>query len=165
MGDFNLDLFKHELHRPSGKFLDIMYANPYIPMINRPARVTRDTCTLIDNIFTNNYSSSSNFFSRMLKVDITDHYILFHIVKAKEGKKDDSNEYKTVRIVNETRTNQFIEKIQNTNWSVLNSYRDCQTYFSQFYTLYKTIYAESIPLTRVKLRYRNRLPWLTDGLK
>ena len=71
-----------------------------------------NTCTLIDNIFTNNYSISSNFFSGILKADITDHYILFHIIKDKDGKKDDSNEYKTVRIVNESRTNQFIEKIK-----------------------------------------------------
>ena len=81
MGDFNLDLLKHELHRPTEKFLDIMYANYCIPMINRPTRVTRDTCTLIDNIFTNNYSISSNFFSGILKADITDHYILFYIIK------------------------------------------------------------------------------------
>ena len=153
MGDFNLDPLKHELHRPTEKLLDIMYADSYIPMINRPTRVTRDTCNLIDNIFTNNYSTSSNFVSGILKADITDHYILFHIIKTKDGKKrDDSNEYKTVRIVNEYRINQFIEKVQNANWSVLNSYRDCQTYFSKFYALFKTIYDESFPLTRVKMR-------------
>ena len=72
-----------------------MYANSYIPMINRPTRVTRDTCTLIDNILTNNNSISSNFFSGILKADITDNYILFHIIKDKDVKKDDSNEYKT----------------------------------------------------------------------
>ena len=87
MGDFNLDLLKHELHRPTEKFLDIMYANSYIPMINRTTKVTRDTCTLIDNIFTNNYSISSNVFSGILKSDITDHYILFHIIKTKDDKK------------------------------------------------------------------------------
>ena len=156
---------KHELHRPTEKVVDIMYVYSYIPMINRPTRVTRDTCTLIDNIFTSNYSISSNFVSGILKADITDHYILFHIIKDKDDKKDDSNEYKTVRIVNESRTNQFIEKIQNANWSVLNSYRDCQTYFSKFYALFKTIYDGSFPLTTVEMRYRNRLPWLTDGLK
>ena len=122
--DLNLDLLEHELHRPTETFLDIMYAYSYIPMINRSTRVTRDTCTLIDNIFTNNYSISSNFFSGILKADITDHYILFHIITAKDGKKDDSIGYKTVRIVNESCTNQFIEKIQNANCPVLNSYRD-----------------------------------------
>ena len=29
MGDFNLDLLKHELHRPMERFLDTMYANWY----------------------------------------------------------------------------------------------------------------------------------------
>ena len=165
MGDFNLDLLKHELHRPTEKFLDIMYANSYIPMINRPTRVTRDTCTLIDNIFANNYSIDSHFFSGILKADITDHYILFHIIKDKDGKKDNSNEYKTIRIINESRTTRFIENIQNTDWSVLNSHRDCQTYFTKFYALFKTIYDGSFPLSRVKMQYRNRLPWLTEGLK
>ena len=40
MGDFNLDLLKHELHRPTEKYLDIVYANSYLPMINLPTRVT-----------------------------------------------------------------------------------------------------------------------------
>ena len=132
MGDFNLDLIKHELQLPTEKFLDIIYANSYIPIINRPTRVTRDTCTLIDNTFTNNISIN----------------------------------IRIVRIINESRINQFTEKIQNTDWSLLNSYRECQTYFSKFCTLFKTIYDWAFPLTRVKMRYRNRLPpWMTDGLK
>ena len=164
MGDFNLDLLKHELRRPTENFLDIMYANSYIPIINRPL-FTRDTCTLIDNIFTNNISIYDIFFNGILTADITDHYILFHIIKSNNDKNVNDNEYKIVRITNESRINQFTEKIQNTDWSLLNSCRECQTYFPKFYTLFKTIYDEAFPLTRVKMRYRNRLPWLTDGLK
>ena len=134
-------------------------------MINWPTRVTRNTCTLIDNIFTNNYSINSQLFNGILKADISDHYILFHIIKSTDSTKDVNNDYKTVRIVNESRINVFVEKIQNTDWSVLNSHRDCQTYFAKFYALFKTIYDGSFPLTRVKMRYRNRLPWLTEGLK
>ena len=85
MGDFNLDLLKHELHHPTEKFLDTMYANSYIPMINRPTRVTSTTCTLIDNIFTNNYSIDSDNFNGILKADITDHYPIFLIIKAKDN--------------------------------------------------------------------------------
>ena len=33
MEDFNLDLLKHELHRPTERFLDTMYANSYLPML------------------------------------------------------------------------------------------------------------------------------------
>ena len=48
MGDYNLDLLKHEIHHPTENFLDIMYANYLIPLINRPARITRESSTLID---------------------------------------------------------------------------------------------------------------------
>ena len=60
MGDFNLDLLRHELYRPTEKFLDTMYANSCIPIINRPT-VIRDTCALIHNIFTNNFSINDIF--------------------------------------------------------------------------------------------------------
>ena len=163
MGDFKLDLLKHELHRPTERFLDTMYVDSYIPMINRPTRVTRNT--LIDNIFTNNYSINSQLFNGILKADISDHYILFHIIKITHSTKYVNSDYNTVRIVNESRINGFVEKIHNTDWSVLNSHRDCQTYFTKFYALFKTIYVGSFPLTRVKMRYRNNLPWLTEGLK
>ena len=76
-----------------------------------------------------------------------------------------NDESKLVRIINDSRIRQFTEKNQNTDWSLLNSYTECQTYFSKFYALFKTIYDRSFPLTRVKTRYRNRLPWLTEGLK
>ena len=52
MDDFNLDLLKHDKHLPTEKILDVMYANSFIPTINRPTRVTKYTCTIIDNIYT-----------------------------------------------------------------------------------------------------------------
>ena len=51
------------------------------------------------------------------------------------------------------------------DWSFLDSFGQCQSYFSNFLRVFKKIYEESFPLTRVKNRYRNRLPWLSDGLK
>ena len=36
MGDYNLDLMKHDKHPPTEKFIDLMYANSFIPIINRP---------------------------------------------------------------------------------------------------------------------------------
>ena len=51
---------KHDKHPPTEKFLDVMYANCFIPVINRPTRVTMNTCTLFDNIFTNQYDVREN---------------------------------------------------------------------------------------------------------
>ena len=164
MGDFNLDLLKHDKHPPTEKFLDIMHANSFIPIINRPTRVTRDTCTLIDNIYTNNYNIKNDNYSGLLTTDISDHFPVFHLSK-KCSEHYINNEYKTIRIINEIKTLRFTEKMQNTNWSVLDSFTDCQSYFSNFLKLFKSMYDESFPVMRVRIKYRNRLPWLSDGLK
>ena len=67
MGDFNPDLLKHEKHPPTEQFLDMMYYNAYIPLINRPTRITKETSTLIDNIFTNNYDIEDSLYSGLLQ--------------------------------------------------------------------------------------------------
>ena len=67
--------------------------------------------------------------------------------------------------MNEVRTTQYVSKNQNMDWSFLDSSSDCQSYFSNFIIVFKKIYEESFPLMRVKIRYRNWLPWLSDGLK
>ena len=164
MGDFNLDLLKHELHPPTEKFLDTMYANSLIPVINRPTRVTKDTCTLIDNIFTNDYDIIDNHFYGILQANISDHYVLFHIRKI-INKTKQSDEYKIVRIINQSRTAQYIERIQKTDWSSLNTAKHCQAYFSKFLYMFKNIYDKSFPVKKVKTQYRSRLPWLSFGLK
>ena len=157
MGDFNLDLLKHDKHLPTEKFLDVMYANSFIPTINRPTRVTKYTCTLIDNIYTKHYNIKYDNYSGVLTTDITDHFPEFHVSKLHCDHPIDK-EYKTIRIINEHRKLKFMEKIQNMDWTSLDSFQDCQTYFSNFLKLFKNTYDESFPTTRVKIKYRYRLP-------
>ena len=113
-----------------------------------------NTCTLIDNIFTNQYDVRENQLHGILKTDITDHFPLFYITG--KNSPSSSDDYKLIRIMNEVRTTQYVSKIQNMDWSFLGSFSDCQSYFSNFIKVFKKIYEESFPLIRVKIRYRNR---------
>ena len=54
IGDLNIDLLKHEEHRPTSDFVDILYANNMFPLIVKPTRVTDKSAALIDHIMTNN---------------------------------------------------------------------------------------------------------------
>ena len=164
MGDFNLDLLKHEKHPPTEQFLDMMYSNAYIPLINRPTRITKATSTLIDNIFTNNYDVKDSLYSGILQTDISDHHIVFHLSES-DIINSQKNEYNLVRIANADRIAQYVQSIQNTDCTFLDTYQHCQYYFSKFLTKFKNIYDESFPLVRVKTQYRNRLPWLSKGMK
>ena len=49
-GDFNLDLFKHDVHLGTERHIKCLYQNFMIPFVTRPIRFTVDTTTLIDNI-------------------------------------------------------------------------------------------------------------------
>ena len=149
MGDYNLDLLKHEIHHPTENFLDIMYANYFISLINRPTRITRESSTLIDNIFSKNHNVNDHQVNGILKTDITYHYIIFHIVSLKV-EKSLNDEHKIVRMINSSRTQRYIEKVKNTDWSILESFQQCQTYFSKSLKIFKNIYNECFPVIRVK---------------
>lgn len=52
-GDFNIDLLKSNDHMKTTEFVDIMFSLSLYPLIVKPSRITKDTATLLDNIFTN----------------------------------------------------------------------------------------------------------------
>ena len=53
MGDFNINLLDHNISPPVENFINQMISKDFLPIINRPTRVTPHSCTLIDNIFCN----------------------------------------------------------------------------------------------------------------
>ena len=88
--------------------------------------------------------------------------MIFHI---SEKCSPDIEEYQLIRLINETRMTKYKERILDTDWSVLDVYDTCESYFSSFMNIFKSIYNESFPVMKAKRKYRNRLPWLTSGLK
>ncbi|XP_031571341.1 uncharacterized protein LOC116305543 [Actinia tenebrosa] len=51
MGDFNIDLLKYQQqYNNTNDFLDTMFSHAFLPIINRPTRITSHTATSIDNI-------------------------------------------------------------------------------------------------------------------
>ena len=54
MGDFNIDLLKADIHRPTHEYLKFLYSYSMLPTIYKPTRITESTATIIDNILTNN---------------------------------------------------------------------------------------------------------------
>ena len=59
----------------------------------------------------------------------------------------------------------FCESISSVNWEAIYSESDTQTALGLFHsTLLKHFY-KNFPKQTVKIRYNNRKPWLTQGLK
>ena len=64
-------------HSLTGEFVDVSYANLFVPLIIRPTRLTSHSASLIDNIFTNSFCN--NIVSGLFFTDVSDHLPIFAI--------------------------------------------------------------------------------------
>ena len=163
LGDFNFDLFKHEIHKRTSDFLDHMYSQACFPLIKRPTRITENTATLIDNIFTNTYDSKSKALSGIYPTTISDHYLIWHISQIQESPKPPT--YMLKRKFNEEAKNIFLQKLQEIKWDNILSNSDTQDAFSKFHDIYRNAFETSFPIIKVNFQYNNRKPWLLKSLQ
>ena len=77
-GDYNIDLLNVDKHIPSSELIENMYSHSFMPLINKPTRVSNVSATLIDNIYCND-NDSNNYFKGIFYTDISDHFPIFCI--------------------------------------------------------------------------------------
>ncbi len=68
LGDFNIDLLQYESKNKYQQFYNLMTSNGFLPLILQPTRITKDTMTIIDNIYTNTFTKES--FSGNILIEI-----------------------------------------------------------------------------------------------
>ena len=74
LGDFNINLLNYDIHPSTNEFLDSLSSHNFLPHILQPSRVTTNSKTLIDNIFSN--MAVPNI-SGNLTASISDHFPQF----------------------------------------------------------------------------------------
>ena len=81
MGDMNMDPLNSDIHKETSILLDTVYSNEFRPVICKPTRITVDTESLIDHIYTNifNADTRDKQIQGILRTDISDHYSIFYI--------------------------------------------------------------------------------------
>ena len=79
MGDFIVDLLKYNSHNLTQHFVNSLFSNSHLPLINRPTHITSrpTTATLIDNIISNSTHGQTE--SGVLFNDITDRLLIDQI--------------------------------------------------------------------------------------
>ena len=124
MGDYNLNLLNYENHQFTSEFLDIMYSCMFVPLISRPTRITSNTATLIDNIFSNNLENHA--FRGLFFTDISDHSPVF-TVTLEEVERVNTNSYNS-------NIDKFHEYLRNIVWSDIPEYNDRDMRIVYFWT-------------------------------
>ena len=162
MGDFNINLLNVDTHVDTSEFLEMMYSFSYLPLITKPTRVTKSSATLIDNIFSN-FNPNNEGIAGICTTDISDHFPVFYIdLHTACTPAFDRIIKRSYCTANEVK---FREAISEVNWDEVLKRHDTQESFSAFHMIFKERYDKSFPLQSSDSKYRNRLKWLTAGLK
>ena len=79
MGNFNIDFLTYDSNIDPSNFLDKMYFSLLLPYVSSPSRLTTQSQTQIDNIFSNNIEEDINSWN--LRSTVSDHYAISSFLK------------------------------------------------------------------------------------
>ena len=163
MGDFNIDLLKFGSHCKTSDYLDNIFSHGFIPTITKPTRVTKNSATLIDHIYSNNISTSTT--SGIIITDVADHFGTFYSV-CDEKRSSKSIQYKKARFYTENNLLNFKKLLDDTDFSHILQINCPNESFNKFISKYKNAFDKAFPLKSVKInnKYIKREPWITPGL-
>ena len=122
-------MLKHEEHRSTSVFLDILYSDNVYQLISKPTRVTTSSATLIDHILTNNSDVQCKHKQGILCNSIADHYAVFHITNNSGAILEQSNcvlkrDYRYSNIL------KFKESLAEIRWDKILSEKETQTAYN-----------------------------------
>ena len=138
-GDMNLDLFKLDGNAYITEYYTVMNAFGYELVINRPTRVSNNSCTLIDHIWTKNSSGNSNLKSFVVQMVVSDHFPCYFQIP--DGQPSLTSKIKIVyREFNNFRDEMFSSKLLNEDWGNIFGISDCQELYSEFQNRFISLY-------------------------
>lgn len=161
IGDFNIHMNEIANSSQAQQFMDLLYSHLFLPLIDRPSRITSSNSSLIDNIFTN--SLCTNRISGLLYTDISDHLPIFFL-SAPESIQQEA--LITKRNFSERNKERFTMMLLDENWEDVLSYTTVNDCLEAFHVKLDTFFENSFPLiTSPQKRKRKEKPWITQELK
>ena len=161
MGDFNINLLNNA--NTGMDLVNCFKQYSFIPTITKPTRVTNDTATLIDHIWTNCIDHHT-INSDIILTDISDHFpVVMHLPTVHRPSlyktityRKSGDEYDTI----------FREKVSNHDFNELVMINDVNVAFQTFSNIIYTLYDESYPevVKNVKI-FGVKNPWLTSAIR
>ena len=140
-----------------------MYSSSLYPLITKPTRITANSSTLIDNVFTSELCVPIK--SGILISDLTDHLPVFCLIGCNNKLQDTKSAcYEFIRQVNPNNISKFNDYLQNEDWSDILRNDDVDNLYNDFMTIFTTGYDQCCPLKKVKIKATSLKPWLTSGL-
>ena len=162
-GDFNLNLLDYKTNAKVKSYLNIIFAHGFIPVINKPTRISKNNATVIDHLLTNKFINE-NYSTGIIKTDISDHFPVFFITETEVNKKEKSN-FVFKREINDTNLREFNETLLGVNWANVLRNTDPNTAYNDFIKIFLSHYNIFFPKKKIQIKTKSQSsPWITTGI-
>ena len=160
IGDFNIDLLASSSQHVNS-FTDLLMSFSCTPLILNPTRITQDSATLIDNIFTNNTDNILR--TGILLNDVSDHFSVFTILNHSICNFSKPKSYK--RFIDDEKICKFQHLLRSTEWNDMYTINDVEDRYDFFLNKLTELYDKCFPLKEVLPKKFTVNPWFTNDLK
>ena len=165
-GDYNIDLLKVKTNKHYCEYFDEVISQGFIPKITLPTRISEQSSTLIDNIYTSNIDERES--SGILLNQISDHQMVFtiienlsHVIRVPKFIEIEKNDPRSIQnFVDELEELNIYDKLQKS----VNS--DPEENYDIMLKLLSTAKEKHLPKKMVKFdkRKHKKANWMTNGL-
>ena len=162
LGDYNINLLDQA---ESSNLTNELFSYGYMPLIDRPTRITPISSTLIDNIFTNVHDRRLT--SGVWIADIADHLPIYallpHTNIQHNINPDDKFVYK--RIYSDENMNVFKTAMHTNDWSTVYNTDGVNNKYNAFCSVLNKCIDEFFPERKIKINTKSETkPWISHSL-
>ena len=144
-------------------YLNLIFEYSFVPLINKPTRISRNNATIIDHILTNDFINK-DYTTRIVKTDITDHFPVYFVTGTELSKTPKSN-FIFKRSINDASLRKFNEALGNVNWHNVFVSLDPNIAYNEFLNVFQILYDKYFPEKRIQIKTKNLAsPWITKGI-
>ena len=158
MGDFNINSLNYDSHTPTFDFMNILLSNSFLPCITHPTRISNNSATVIDNIFTN--STNSKIISGNILTHISEHFPQFLILENTNISQKKQDILK--RDYSSFNENSFLNDFTKLDLNYLHNDNDISHIYNKFLEGIANLVDKHVPLikcTNKELKLKTK-PWI-----
>ena len=159
MGDINRDLLNNNINKA---WTDYMEPFGLTQLVSEATRVTNDTKTLIDHIYSNCPENVNSL--NVPKIGLSDHFPIFftrkmHVHPPKTNHHTIS--YRSFRNFDEAK---FVEDIQSIPWDTIKLFDDTDDILEAWLDLFLQVVDKHVPLKQHRVKHKNQPQWMSPEI-
>ena len=159
LGDFNRNLLNDDIDRNWGNFITSLGLTQ---LVSEPTRVTKDSATLIDHIYTNTEENIQNV--SVKKLCLSDHYSIFCNRKCSSVTGKNTHQVITYRSFKNFDEVKFQEDLLTVPWEIIQNFDTVDDMVTAWNTLFLETLNKHAPVKCHRIKKKYQPDWLTPEI-